>query len=638
MQRDEDIPSKNHDTPKGDIHRREKKRLSPLRSVTVITEAGPADFSVEEISAERIGWKAYGLASLPSEWVPPFLVITASCFEGDCRDETIDGWVIECLARIGIGVGRRVMVRSSGTSETMRIRGQLNSESCSPNQVVTTIRNLTPRLSQMLGGKVHWIVQEYVNPKQKGLLSNERRLREEKRDWVAEFEPQGAGRGFTEPIAVRRWRDGTDLTELDLRCTSEFEVTLRLKRVAMWATPLSSRTLFEWVWDGKTVHIVQADEAGLATGVNPRSLLPTQIHSCELASLKFFHPANQEDYERYGKLRNAKLYKELGYNMPVFYVVDDKDVVECVLSGQIPPGLESDLAELTKRPLIIRTDGASIPPGEESEMLPRSDELRSHTEAKNWLLTDFKSKIEKSGLEGEDLCLIAHHFIPSVASAWARAEPGNRIVRIESLWGIPEGLYWHSHDTFEVDTQTIDVDFSWPIASLKYESWERPRYKGTFIAPNEDGKWVPHQTAPPYDWNKSISKESWLFEIAHTTRKVAEREKYAVSVMWFIDNHPQATDHKVLPWFHNKSEIAGLPKASPRQKRKSASDFRIRETEDWQRLQEDLKSGRHIERVVVEPVDPELIRNYQFAKELAELAALNKFVVELSGGILSHAY
>jgi predicted house-cleaning noncanonical NTP pyrophosphatase (MazG superfamily) len=350
-----------------------------------------------------------------------------------------------------------------------------------------------------------------------------------------------------------------------------------------------------------------------------------------------FHAVTQEDYERYGKLRNVKLYEELGYNMPVFYVLDDKEVVGRVISGQIPPGLEGDLAELTKRPLIIRTDGASIP-GEKSEMLPRSDELRSHTEAVNWLLTDFKSKIEKNGLGDDDLCLIAHHFIPSPASAWARAEPGNRIVRIESLWGIPEGLYWHSHDTFEVDTQTTDVGFGRPTASLNYKSWGRLRYKGTFIAPNEDGKWIPYQTAPPYDWNKSISKKRWLFEIAHITRQVAEREKCAMSVMWFIDNHLQATEHKVLPWFHSKSELAGPPEAAPRQKRKSASDFSIKSIGDWQQLQQDLQSGKYIERVVVEPVDPELIRNPQFAKDLADLAALKKFVVELSGGILSHVY
>lgn len=51
-----------------------------------------------------------------------------------------------------------------------------------------------------------------------------------------------------------------------------------------------------------------------------------------------------------------------------------------------------------------------------------------------------------------------------------------------------------------------------------------------------------------------------------------------------------------------------------------------------------MKSGKRIERVVVEPVDPELIRNPKFAQELAGLAKSSGFVIELAGGILSHPY
>ena len=95
---------------------------------------------------------------------------------------------------------------------------------------------------------------------------------------------------------------------LSSREASEFEISLRLKRVAMWATQLSSRTLFEWVWDGKAIYKVQADLEETASGVNPHSLLPAQIDSIELASLQLFHPANQQDYERYAKLRNVSTH------------------------------------------------------------------------------------------------------------------------------------------------------------------------------------------------------------------------------------------------------------------------------------------------------------------------------------------
>jgi predicted house-cleaning noncanonical NTP pyrophosphatase (MazG superfamily) len=83
---------------------------------------------------------------------------------------------------------------------------------------------------------------------------------------------------------------------------------------------------------------------------------------------------------------------------------------------------------------------------------------------------------------------------------------------------------------------------------------------------------------------------------------------------------------------------ARVLKAAPRQKGTTASDFHIRDLEDWNNLQQDVKSGKRIERVVVRPLDPELIRNPDFATNLAKLAAEQKIVVERSGGLLSHVY
>lgn len=639
MQTDQNSSNNNQKNQAEGINLAERIRACPLpilHPIIVINGVGVAKFSAEEISVENIGQKACGLISLPLEWVPPFFVISASCFEGSGSDLALNALIVDALRLTGISTESEVMVRSSGTSETIHERGQLPSKSCFPTQIATTIQSLISQISKGPIGKVHWIVQKHVKTKHKGHLSNQRRVREDKRDWLVEFEPQKERRGFTESFAVRRWRDGREIPDLSLSCSSEFEITLRLKRVAMWATQLSSRTLFEWVWDGGVIFIVQVDVDQI-NGIDPRSLLPEKVYPIALESLQTFHPAKEDDYQRYSKLRNAKMYGEIGYTMPTFYVANNPDIFNSILSGQIPVELQTDLYELTKRPLIIRTDGTSIPE-DKREMLPRSDELRSFAEAKDWLLSNFKLRIEQNNLSKCGLCLIAHHFIPSVSSAWAYAEPGKRVVRIESLWGIPEGLYWYSHDTFEVDTQNVAITLDQPIASLGYRYRGRKRFKGTFIGPDKEGRWKPHHAGPPYDWKESITKQDWLFEIAHTTRQVAERENQGVSVMWFIDNHTQATAHKVLPWFHSKSELSGPSKAAPRRKLASVNDFTIKDVGDWERLKELLRSGMRIERVIVEPIDIELIRNPEFARELGRLAASTKFVVELSGGILSHAY
>ena len=79
------------------------------------------------------------------------------------------------------------------------------------------------------------------------------------------------------------------------------------------------------------------------------------------------------------------MYQEFGYDMPVFYISDNPELVGRILSGEIPSKFKDDLVELTKQPLVIRTDGVNIP-NEKREMLPRSEELRSYDQAKDWLL------------------------------------------------------------------------------------------------------------------------------------------------------------------------------------------------------------------------------------------------------------
>lgn len=151
-------------------------------------------------------------------------------------------------------------------------------------------------------------------------------------------------------------------------------------------------------------------------------------------------------------MANAKIYREIGYTAIAFYVMDLQSEIQLLLDkGVCSSALKQDLLELTKRPLVIRTDGLKIP-SEQKQMLPRSNELRSLESAVNWLAGDFRDKIKALNLSAGDLCLIAHHFIPASASAWSQAHPDKRRVRIESLWGLPEGLYWYAHDVFDIDT------------------------------------------------------------------------------------------------------------------------------------------------------------------------------------------
>lgn len=606
----------------------------PRTTVQILKEGGCGELLPPQLTPENVGWKAYGLASLPYEWTSPFFVIDV----GDCSELSwpTEEEVSRCASRANLRVEKPLMVRSSGTRETLSERGKLSSRKCPSGRVVETIKELTSQLAGRHEGRILWIVQEHHSAKCKGHFSNERRLSYEKRDWVVETEPRNGYPVNSSPVAVRQWRDGTAYDIGSLTCNSEARISVCLKQVAMWSHQFGSRLHFEWVWDGYRVVLVQIDREDSISGVDPRKLLPSSIPSVDPEGLSLFRVATEDDFNTYGKLKNARLYQQLGYQMPPFYVLQDSAAIRAVFDGGgLVDAFKEDLAILTRRPLIIRTDGVDIP-SSKREMLPRSDELRSVEDAEQWLTGPFKQKATESALTGSNLILIAHHYIPSLASAWARAEPNRPFVRIEALWGIPEGIYWFSHDTFEVDTRLPELP-QVPYADTKLAARRRRRYKESFIASNAQGDWVPHKTSPPCDWSPTISNEKWLSEIAWTTKLIAQATKEPVSVMWFVGNHKSATPHSVLPWFHSKCEL-GTPKAAPRRKFRSSTDFMIVTVEDWDALKAATSDRAQVERVIVEPADPNLIRNREFAEELAALAKDRGFVVELSGGVLSHAY
>ena len=105
-------------------------------------------------------------------------------------------------------------------------------------------------------------------------------------------------------------------------------------------------------------------------------------------------------------------------------------------------------------------------------------------------------------------------------------------------------------------------------------------------------KWA-RSTLAPADWRRSVKRARWIHEMAATTRKIADYERYPVAAMWLVDNHPRVTAHQVLPWFHSKSELSEQPKAAPRRKLTTARDHRIGNRHDWETLGV-MAAGRHI--------------------------------------------
>lgn len=628
--------------PHGSLVKRIETPLTPITSVLTVLDDDVVEFDPSEVTPLSVGLKAYGLASLPPVWTKPFFVVPHNSIPTAAAVQI-------ALTRLGVAPSSKLIVRSSGVDESMESRGELESEECEVATLSTKLQSLQKLLAKRVGAdgrQVHWVVQELLPALAKGHLSNERRIAEDKRDWVAEVEASASHAVEAKPISLRTWRDSRLPSESVLKCLYRAQYTQCLATVARWAYERLIRVHFEWVWDGHTVYIVQADACDQVVGGSvPKDLVQKPIKARKTANqLRVFRAVTDDDYVKYRKLGNSRLYRGLGYDMNSFYVLDDKDEIRRIIEERTcSEDLRHDLELLVARPLVIRTDGLHLP-DELKQMLPRSEELRSISEAERWILEDFRQQsMQTTSNDGVPLtsyeqCLIAHHFVPATAAAWCQAKPDQRRVRIESLWGLPEGLYWYAYDAFDVDTQvSIIQDGIEQPKTMKIH--ERRRYKERFVAPNSDGQWVLHKTATGFDWQRSIKRTEWIEEIAWTSRKIAAAVGHPVVVMWFVDVPKFASQHRVLPWYHEEWKAGAAPhKAAPRRKLSISADFVLSSRADWDSLKAKVNDGEQIVRICVKPNEPDIVRDRDFAKELAQFAKKYQIVVELEGGVLSHAY
>lgn len=580
------------------------------------------------VDAELIGLKALGLLRLPKKWVPEFFVVAGNTSPSQ---EAIR-LAAELVGMQGDG---EVWVRSSGTLEGIQERGSLDSRESRMHLVGETISQLKASplfLGERSRQTVHFVIQVRKFAKKKGHLSNERRLQRQPRDWVSEVE----GEGFSS-IGVRKWRNADLKDSSALAADAYAHVMHGLRAVAAWVG--NSRALLEWVWDGSAVWVVQLDLLeDSRIGVDPRSLVSKGPRPTFAATgLEVFAPLALKDVPHYPKLVNARLYAELGYAMPMFYVLENQDLVKRIIEcGEIAAELERDLESLCAYPFVLRTDAMELAQ-DKRQMLPRSDELRSGQAAVEWLTSAFRD-VMGSISEARNIILIGHHYIPAVASAWCQAKPDDRRARIESLWGIPEGLYCFAHDVFDVDTmsQTLENASSNSARVLL----RRERFKGKFVAPNEQGEWKVHQTAVGPDWRRSITHDAWVKEIAWTSRAIAIKVGRPVVVMWFIGIDKAQGLNAVMPWYHEgwKPSAGGYKKSAPRTKINSAQVRSVSNRADWDQLVRDVDRGVLVERIIIDPKDESIIRSRDFVNQLAAHAKANGYVVELSGGLLSHFY
>jgi predicted house-cleaning noncanonical NTP pyrophosphatase (MazG superfamily) len=268
-----------------------------------------------------------------------------------------------------------------------------------------------------------------------------------------------------------------------------------------------------------------------------------------------------------------------------------------------------------KAPLVIRTDIA-----DQTALLANRTDCVSSPDPAIRFMRETARELLNVGVTPRQICFIAHRFIPAHASAFSMATANGTRVTVDALWGLPDGLEFCSHDSFEVDTRNNSI-----LA-------RKIRYKSTFLAALADGSWKATALGPPWDWKASIDVDT-ARKIATLSRQLATKLGETVVVMWFAKIQVGIGQANLIPWrFTTENE--------PKQIESVIGEYFlsvpyfVRNSADLDLLE---KQTEPISSIILRPDDPHL-RNSSFLERLGAIVQSKGLRLDLEGSPLSHTY
>jgi predicted house-cleaning noncanonical NTP pyrophosphatase (MazG superfamily) len=622
------------------------RKLLPINPLVFVSEAKVARLPASAVSFELVGQKTFGLASLPTVWTLPFFGISAELFKRyesspKRRKSFLNRWlkpILKASERVGILPNDEILVRSSGAGEGIASRGKFYSTIGVLADIESALASCLEKLANdkdLCKECIPLVIQKRGGPeKAKGHLSNERRCYEENRDWMGEVESTESNTSSLFPIHLRHWREKIPQKNPEtLSCSLFPRISEVLKLPADWIYRKKTRVHFEWVWNGQTVYIVQADEESEWDGHDP-----VQEHEARNYKAINFKPrclrqitADDRSASRFAKIANVFTYLKLNLPTAPLYILDDKKIIRQLSGGKVPTDLRADISEIVKGSLVIRTDLATDDLSAK-QLLPRTQEVRKASEALHWIMQQSKTLCNAR----HDGAFIFHNFIPALSAAFAYADPKVPIVQIESLWGLPEGLYYNAHDKFVVDTIKTDINAVSSSDVSKFSVRKKINFKRFFVSTTPRGKWETLSLRPPYDWKESLSEDDCK-TIAFESRRIALAENRPVSIMWFIGVPLPVANRSAIPWYH-ESVSAIRPSETTRAKTPFDKFYVIRSVKDLDGLKNVSGINTTAPRIKVQPMDERLLRDRNTLKKIGEHAKAKGAIIVLEGAVLSHAY
>ncbi len=277
--------------------------------------------------------------------------------------------------------------------------------------------------------------------------------------------------------------------------------------------------------------------------------------------------------------------------------------------------LEEDFAnQIGPNEIIIRT---SIRAGQPKiTNLPKTEGL-SPREAANWCFEQLQN-IKAGEKAPSDLAFVAHRFMASRASAWARCAPDDPNVEIHVNWGLADALQYYPYDKVDVHVPTKHVVYY-------------PDYKSYFVMAKDDGSWSHVRVKNELARSQCMRRPEAL-DVAARSMEICQALGEPCHIMWFIGCEFADRSTFNLPWYWTKvHEQASNPDRVP------PKATQVRNKEDLQRASSELGTTRH-SAIDLCPTDLDLMRDTGFLEEVATVCREKNVPVILAGSPLAHAY
>lgn len=569
------------------------------------------------IAASVFGLKAEGLASIPIEWRPAEILLSASLYDRWLSDRTYlkslaDPALTAFIAEAEQTLGQTWLVRSSATNETVEDRGQNLtlpfSADDGPAVLRTTIETIFEGYQPAGGGRMALVLNPQIWAVQKGYLSNDLRVVDKPYRWYIEARTSDGSQVLAETISAKQGKALSAGSPLVSTSASELKSRARAVALHFWRHE-AARLLLEWVWDGTRLWIVQLDRfkrdtVGFDPAASPLSaFVPPTAEGGSV--FKRYTPGAES---RWGKLKRLSEFRSRGKPPPHRLFWATASVLRRAID-QDEEALALEIASLTGGRAVLRTDGIGG-----GFNRARTDTVTPQ-EAIDWVRGLIGKMPAESALD--DYVFILHAFIPARAAAWSHFALKGTLVRIEGLWGLADGMQYNSTDTYWFD-----------VAGSK-EISRQVRYKSHVMIEQADGSWTKEEVAPAFARYSSLSKQQ-IKDIGTRTAEIAANCGTDVQIMWFVDIDPAAGLGENLPWFRivPEEEIVE-PARSPITKSETITSI-----EDLDKL---VAVAPGSVKIILNPSVPD-VRSEEFIAEVGRRCVELKLPVELRGGILSHAY